>query len=48
MPMIMRQLASLLALPVVVTVVVPVWIVRRDQIVFTVVLMTVGLVQPIG
>ncbi len=36
MSMIVRQLASLLALPGVVAVVVPVWITRRDQIVFTV------------
>jgi protein-S-isoprenylcysteine O-methyltransferase Ste14 len=36
MLMIVRQLASVLALPGVVTVLVPVWIARQDQIVFTV------------
>lgn len=36
MSMIVRQLASLLALPGVVAVVVPVWIARREHIVFTV------------
>jgi protein-S-isoprenylcysteine O-methyltransferase Ste14 len=36
MLMIVRQLASLLALPGVVAVVVPVWIARQDQVVFTI------------